>query len=243
MVTPVTSAAFFGRAYPQSTITLLKDAQFAATTIAGADANFQLSLTNLSGGNYIFSIYAEDNKGNRSSLLTFPTSVIVGATAQVSGIFIPPTIAIDKREVKQGDDIVISGRSVPNGEITIAVNSETEFLNKVTADATGAYFYNLNTTALKKGQYFTKSQAAIVGGISSFGKAIGFSVGDKNLVMSSSDNAMKGDVNGDRRVNLVDFSIVAYWHKRSGPPVKVDLNGDGAVTLADLSIVAFYWTG
>jgi hypothetical protein len=50
-------------------------------------------------------------------------------------------------------------------------------------------------------------------------------------------------MNNDRRVNLVDFSIAAYWYKRSSPPASVDLNGDGKVDLVDFSIMAFYWTG
>jgi len=54
---------------------------------------------------------------------------------------------------------------------------------------------------------------------------------------------VRGDLNGDRRVNLVDFSIAAYWHGRPACPAAVDLNGDGKVTLTDLSILAAHWTG
>jgi hypothetical protein len=53
----------------------------------------------------------------------------------------------------------------------------------------------------------------------------------------------KGDSNGDGRVNLVDFSIAAYWYKRANPPASADLNGDGKVDLVDSSIMAFNWTG
>jgi hypothetical protein len=49
-------------------------------------------------------------------------------------------------------------------------------------------------------------------------------------------------------VNLVDFSIAAYWYKR---PLSADfkvkeaakLNGDGKIDLVDFSIMAYYWTG
>jgi hypothetical protein len=58
----------------------------------------------------------------------------------------------------------------------------------------------------------------------------------------------KGDVNSDCKVNLVDFSITAYWYKRdlSAAFTAIELaklNGDGKVTLADFSIMAYYWTG
>ncbi len=49
-------------------------------------------------------------------------------------------------------------------------------------------------------------------------------------------------------MNLVDFSIAAYWY---GRPLdasffdveKLKLNGDGAVDLRDFSIMAYFWTG
>lgn len=246
---PQTNAVFEGRAYPKSAVTLLKDAQIAATTIAGADANFQLNISGLSGGNYIFSVYSEDNKGNRSSLLTFPISVTSGATTKVSGIFIAPTIAVDKSEVKRGDNIAIFGQSVPNSEITISVNSDEEFFNKISADTNGAYLYNFDTSVLEIGQHYTKSKTALGGAISSFSKSISFFVGTKTIKAEEPKKAPeKGDLNNDKRVNIVDFSIKAYWYKR---PISAEfavkekerLSGDGKVDLVDSSIMAFYWTG
>jgi hypothetical protein len=56
----------------------------------------------------------------------------------------------------------------------------------------------------------------------------------------------KGDINHDGKVNLVDFSILAYWYKRplTAEALKqcIDQNGDGKVTLADFSILAYFWT-
>ena len=238
----VTQVNFSGRAYPKSTVTLLKDAQISATTIAGSDANFQISISGLSAGNYIFSVYSEDNKGNRSSLLTFPISVTSGTTTNVSGIFIAPTIDVDKSEVRRGDNIVIFGQSIPASEITIVVSSEEEFFAKTKADKDGIYLHNFDTTPLEIGQHFTKSKAASDGEISSFSKAISFNVGTKT-VLKEKPEVIKGDSNGDGRINLIDFSIIAYWYKRPAPPASVDLNGDGNVDLVDFSIMAYYWTG
>ena len=238
-----TSVVFSGRAYSKSTVTLLKDAQIAATTIADANANFQVSVSGISGGNYIFAVYSEDSKGIRSSLLTFPVSVTSGITTNVGGIFIAPTIAVDKSEVKRGDNIAIFGQSAPNGEITVAISSEEEFFGKTAADQNGAYLYNFDTAQLDMGQHFTKSKAARDGTISSFSKAISFAIGTKNVVAELPKVAAKGDMNSDKRVNLVDFSIAAYWYKRISPLASVDLNSDSKVDLVDFSIMAFYWTG
>lgn len=246
---PDTNVVFTGRAYPKSAVTLLKDAQVAATTIAGTDANFQISISGLSGGNYIFSVYSEDKEGRRSSLLTFPISVTFGAVTKVSGIFIAPTIATDKSEVKRGDNIAIFGQSAPQSEITIAVNSEEEIFVKTPSDKSGIYLYNFDTSLLAMEQHFTKSKSALNGEISSFSKAISFFVGAKNILTQPSTRAvMKGDLNNDKRVNLVDFSIAAYWYKQSlsaaFKPIETErLNGDGKIDLIDFSIMAFYWTG
>ncbi|TSC62678.1 MAG: Di-glucose-binding within endoplasmic reticulum [Parcubacteria group bacterium Greene0416_14] len=245
LATVQTSVAFSGRAYPKSTITLLKDAQVAATTIAGADAKFQLSLSGLAGGNYIFSLYSEDKNGNRSSLLTFPVSVVAGAATAVSGIFIAPTIAVDKSEVKRGDNIAIFGQSAPHADIVVSVNSEEEFFGKTISDKDGVYAYNFDTSFVDPGTHYTKSKASI-GNLetSGFSGSISFKVGTKNVaVVKKNIQVLKGDVNGDGQVNLVDFSIVAYWYHRPSPPVHVDLNNDKKVDLVDFSIMAFYWTG
>lgn len=241
----ITSVVFDGRAYPKSAVTLLKDAQIAATTIAGANSNFQMTLAGLSAGNYIFSVYSEDSKGIRSSLLTFPVSVTFGATTKVSGIFVAPTIAVDKSEVKRGDNIAIFGQSAPQSDIVISINSEEEFFGKTVSDKDGIYLYSFDSSLLEIGQHFTKSKASIGNQlVSSWSQLVGFKVGAKTVLAEEPKKAPeKGDLNGDKKVNIVDFSITAYWYNRPSPPPSIDLNKDGKVNLVDFSILAYYWTG
>ncbi|MBI4094424.1 MAG: hypothetical protein HY436_01310 [Candidatus Liptonbacteria bacterium] len=53
----------------------------------------------------------------------------------------------------------------------------------------------------------------------------------------------KVDLNGDRRVDMADFSILLFYFGGRGREIaRYDLNGDGRVTLADLSILLYYWT-
>jgi hypothetical protein len=71
-----------------------------------------------------------------------------------------------------------------------------------------------------------------------------FVVGDENVAApTASTTPAKGDLSGDGRVNLIDFSIMAYWYGKPNPPAAEDLNGDGKIDLTDFSIMAFYWTG
>ena len=244
-IAPATAVTLSGLAYPKSTVIILKDAQIAATTVAGADATFQVSVNGLSSGNYTFSVYSKDNQGIRSCLLTFPITVVSGASSNISDIFIAPTIAVDKSQVKLGDNIAIFGQSVPNSEITIIVNSDKEISNKINTDKNGAYFYNLNTSAIDYGTHYAKSKAGINNlKFSSYSQAISFLVGTKNVVAEKiTECPAKADLNNDCKVNLVDFSIAAYWYKRSSPPASIDINGDKKIDLIDFSIMAYYWTG
>ena len=243
---PVASVIFSGRAYPKRAVTLLKDAQVAATTVSGLDANFQIDLSGLSPGSYIFSIYSEDGEGRRSSLFTFPISVAQGATTKVSGIFIAPTIEVDKSEVRKGDNVAIFGQSSPDAEITIEINSDQPFFGKVKTDENGAYLYNFDTSVLEMGQHFTKSKAVLNEEVSSYGQAVSFIVGTETIDKDTGADECsktKTDLNCDGRINLVDFSVMAYWYDRSSPPDNVDLNGDHKIDLIDFSIMAYYWTG
>ncbi|MEN9582747.1 MAG: hypothetical protein RL641_701, partial [Candidatus Parcubacteria bacterium] len=79
------TVTFTGKAYPLSSVTILKDAQVVATTVAGSDASFQINLSNLNSASYIFSVYGTDNQGVRSLPISLPITVTEGATANVTG--------------------------------------------------------------------------------------------------------------------------------------------------------------
>lgn len=243
--TPETKVIFSGRAYPKSAVTLLKDAQISATTIAGSDANFQISISGLSGGNYIFSLYSRDKDGRSSSLLTFPVSVTAGATTRVSGIFIAPTVAVDKDEVKKGEDILFFGQSVPKAGIRIFIKSkDKEFSVDTIADNEGKYHYSFNTASLDFKQYQATVMALVDNLPSNLSRIIYFVVGTKTVFKKPLPSyPLLGDFNNDYLVNLIDFSILIYWFERPNPPTQIDLSKDGRVDLVDFSIMAYYWTG
>lgn len=243
----VTQVIFKGKAYPDSKVALLKDAQLAAQVPASPDANFEISLSGLSAGTYTFGVWAEDIKGNRSITHTFTISITAGATTVVSGIFIPPTISLDKSEVKRGEVLNILGFSAPTAEIAVFINSVQELVKKISAGSDGGWLYQFDTLEVDYGYHSTRSRATKDGSISTFSQTVVFQVGTKT-VPSEPKKIIKGDLSGDDRVNLVDFSIAAYWHKRPLNAVfsqteKERLNGDGKVDLIDFSIMAYYWTG
>ncbi len=241
---------FSGYAYPRSKVTLLKDAQIIGSTIAGVDAVFQMRATSLAPGTYLFSVYGEDKDNIRSALVTFPITVIA-ASIDVTGIFIGPSIAVDKIETKRGDDVTIFGQAVPKSDIVISIHSDEELFAKTVTDAAGVYLYAFDTSPLELGMHAAKSKATIASKlISGYGATASFKVGTQNI-LANKDKKMcptKADVNGDCKVNLVDFSIVAYWWRRTltvDAKTRIDsvLKADGKIDLADFSILAYYWTG
>ena len=242
-----TGASFSGSAYPNSTVTVLKDAQVAATSISGSDASFQMTLSNLAAGNFIFSLYSEDNNGNRSSLVSFPLSLTQGAITNVTGIFIAPTISADKSEVRRGDTITLFGQSVPKSDIIITVHSDQSYFGTTISDKGGVYLYNFDSSILDYGSHSAQSKAMIGNQlVSGLSPAVNFQVGTKNVAATKAATCGSiGDLNCDNRVNLVDFSIMAYWYQRtlSANGLKADLNHDNKVNLTDFSILASRWTG
>lgn len=245
-----TGVIFSGRAYPLSKVNILKDGQLVLTTIAGPDSNFTASLTDLSSGNYTFALYGEDKKGIRSSQFSFPIFITSGVVTTVGGIFIAPTLSLDKSEVKKGDTITVFGQSTPKSDITININSEPEFFVKQKSDDKGAYLLNFDSSVLDLGNHTARSKAILGNEISLFSNTAGFIVGTRNIFAETEapKRFLKGDLNEDGKVNLIDFSIGAFWYRRTLtdkiiPIEKVHLNNDKKMDLVDFSIMAFNWTG
>lgn len=238
-----------GSAYPNSRVTVLKDAQIIATTVADDLAHFQVVVSNLSTGRYTFSLYSEDVKGYRSALRTFPVLLTKDVLNKIDSIFLSPTIAGDKTEVRRGDPIVLFGQSAPYAQVTLEVHSDQPHFVKVPAARDGVYLYTFDSAPLELGQHAALSRAATGTIMTPQSSTYGFTVGTKNVYGSSTTPCpKKGDLNRDCRVNLVDLSIAAFWYQQPLSPSfavreKSVLNGDGKITLADFSIMAFYWTG
>ena len=237
---------FRGIAYPGSDVSLIKDGQLISRVSASPNATFELNLAGISAGTYTFGVYAEDVFGLRSITETFTAVVTNGAITLVSGIFLPPTISADKLEVKQGDILTIIGRSVPEARVSININSDNEIVKKTSADSTGNWVYKFDTSEVEKGDHVAQARASKDGDFTDYSGSVSFKVGSSNVLTPKVLPSVEGDANADGKVNLVDFSLMAYWYKRPLTPTAskvVDLNHDGKVDIVDFSILAYYWTG
>ena len=238
-----TTINFSGMAYPMSRVTILRNGVIVLTTVADSQANFLASLNNASVGTYTFSVYAEDSSGVKSPTFSFPVNITSSAIVNISGIFIAPTINVDKTKVKKGEILTIFGQTTPSSNVNIFLNSNQNISQNITSNNKGLYKYLLNTTLFNYGDYNVVSKTTKNNRISPTSAEIIFTVGISSEENITNCNSIRADLNCDGRVNLIDFSIMAYWYKRANSPKRIDLNGDRKVDLIDFSILAFYWTG
>jgi hypothetical protein len=239
-----TTVNFSGMGYPMSKIIILQDGRTVVNTIADPDANFSASVSGLSVGTYTFSLYAKDSSGKNSTIFSFPVYVTDGTIINIGGIILAPTIDVQNSEVKRGDNEPIFGFATPNSQVNIAVHSDSEHFVTTTSSAIGAYLYNFDTTPLEYGNHNAQSRAILKEKTSAQTDPVGFIVSNENKAKPAGCSTLIGDINCDGKVNLVDFSILAYWYKKGDmPPANVDLSGDGKITLVDFSILAYHWTG
>lgn len=239
-------AIFRGLAYPGSIVTLLQSGVIVGQVTAGPDGLFEIALLSLSPGSYNFAVRSDDGGGRHSILQMYSVMVTAGVSTIISGIFLPPTIGISKNQVMRGDIITFFGTSAPNAKVTTVIHSASEIVKTINADLLGRWIYKFDTLPLENGIHEVRARAANAYDITPFSQAVPFRVGPgpapRAPILNNTDLG-RFDLNGDRRVNIKDFSILVYWFRRSAPPSKVDLNGDNKVDLSDFSILAYHWTG
>ncbi|MEK7115021.1 MAG: hypothetical protein AAB847_01540 [Patescibacteria group bacterium] len=244
---------FSGTAFPSGIVTLLQDAQVVATSTANSlSGQFYLSVGGLAPGNYIFGIYASDLDCRRSSIISYNIDIPSATTVNVTNIFISPTIVVSKSEVSRGRIIAAFGYTAPVADVSLFISGAG--YGQVQSQTNGRYFHYLNTAPLSLGEYSAQTRAYMPIGALTSAISLGedFVVGSQDKFKSTGSICGlcqgKGDLNSDCRVDLVDFSIAAFWWMRPLSPAfqiieAQRLNGDGIIDLTDFSIMAYYWTG
>jgi hypothetical protein len=160
----------------------------------------------------------------------------------LSGILFPPTITLDKIEAAAGGYLTVAGFALPQKEMQIVIENQSDTTIKtftLTSGNDGRYDITLPLTDLPEGNYSVYIKYPDDSRIS---KLVRFIVGDSDISNVNTSLNIPGDCNADEKIDLVDFSILAFWYKKPNPPKCVDINNDGIVDLIDFSILAFYWT-
>lgn len=236
-----TKVVMRGKAYPDSDVHILLDGKVIGIVAADAKADFYFESTQITPGVASFGFWSEDKTGLKSTLLTLTFRVVSRAVTTISGIYISPTIEIDKKSVKQGEMITIYGQTVPQTQVNIHINSEAEIIKETNSLETGKWSINFNTTPLEEDFHTAKAlfQVENSGNIikSGFSRSVSFHVGK----LGGDAVCPNADLNKDGRVNLTDFSILLYYWGTDNSCA--DQNQNGVVDLVDFSIMMYYWTG
>lgn len=227
-----------GKAYPNSLVTILKDGKIATTVRADSKADFRAEITNITAGIYTFGLWAKDKDGIKSITYTLTFRVFSNTTTTVSGIYLPPTIDLDKTALQKGEILNIFGQTVPEVEIDVHILSP-EIIEKTQTDEIGAWLLVFNTQPLEEGTHITKARFNLnEEERSGFSGLLTFYIGEEGI---PEELCPRADLNKDGRTNLIDFSILLYWWGTNN--ACCDQNQNGIVDLPDFSIMMYYWTG
>jgi hypothetical protein len=231
-----------GKAFPNREVRVLVDGNVIGIVQADSKGDFHFESGDTAAGVSSFSLWTDDARGLKSTLLTLTFRVASKSVTTIENVYLSPTIDVDKNQVNKGDTIKIYGESSPTVNVAVHVNSDVERVATTTSGSLGDWSIAFDTSPLEENFHTVKAMIHLnsASGIieSNFSRSVSFYVG-KNV--PEKGKCGPGDLNCDNSVNLVDFSILLYnW---GATDATADINKDGKVGLADFSIMMFYWTG
>ena len=229
------SVTLEGYAHPGGTVFVLRDGILVQEIPVNADGRFSATIDDMPLGTHIMTIYGIDGSGIRSGLLSFQVALSSFSRSTSLRLFIPPTLSIEENGA---GSIEVTGSTVPGASVGVVITDGTATISVLTgvADEDGNYFLSIARSLVQSPSIAFRALAAVDTVRSSFGLAV-------RVPGIAGGIVRRGDFNKDGKVNLTDFSMLAYWHGRTNPPASVDLNGDGTISLVDFSILTYYWTG
>lgn len=240
--TPAASVSLSGTAFPNAKLTVLRDGAVATSLIANPDGSFVISLNNLNFGNYQLTIFAEDPSGVISSSHVLNVSLINTQPISFANIVIPPTMSSTHLVVAMGQQYVLFGYA-PAGSTVEVTRFGGGSLGVTTADGNGLWQLPLVGSSLL-GLQTLRAQATLNGFSSLFSRPISILFAELGQ-QPPPPPQLAGcvDYNKDKRINLIDFSILLFWFGKDNPPPTIDCNRDNRIDIKDFSILMFFWTG
>lgn len=239
-----------GWAYPDAEVTVLRDGVVIERSTGRANGSFRISQSGITSGTYTYGFWAEDRDGRRSVVLTLPLTFSGNTTHNVSNVIVAPTIEFTSADsVDPGQPISIRGAATPDSRVRLRINpggqTQTVF---ATSTNVGTYEFTLNTSGLSVGAYDISARTELAPSYvnaSQYSQLLPFGLGVPAPDIPSGVCNNPPDINRDTRVNLIDFSVLAFWWRRTPLPASrpFDLNCDDRVALDDFSILAFHWSG
>ena len=243
-----------GETHPDGKVNVFSESgKILASTDTDSSGFFEVLISDISVGEHTFGAWSEDDRANRSIAKSVSAGVSRETKTYISGLVLPSTIASDRSDVKIGDKANIFGYTLPRVEVELVLKGPdgTETKRTLKTDRHGLWNFSFNTAGVLFGDYLVYTRFYKEDGKNIDSAKIRVNVGGKNKFIPFSPGvgyAGRGDFNEDRRVDLVDFSMLIYWYKKELPLnnekiLEIDLSKNGIVNLRDFSILAYYWTG
>lgn len=241
-------AMISGYGPPGSLITLLKDGVTVGRDTAGGDGAWSGVFEDMDRGTYTFGAYATDARNLMTRTYSATITLRSNTVNSISGVLLAPTVAAPATSITPGSEVVISGATAPNALVSVALRPRGSRAPSATRTATSTSFGNgiyqstLQTAGLPTGVYEIVSRSELPAlGLQSDEAIVNIGIGVELTPAETTTNAKGADLNGDGKVDLVDFSILIFnWNTTN---VVADINKDGTVNLTDFSILIFNWTG
>ncbi len=232
-----TQVVLRGKGYPNSDIHILLDGKPNTVVRADSNADFLFNTKDVTPGTATFSFWAKDSTGVTSVTTSVVFDIVQSAVTSVANIFLPPTLSLSSQQIAPGGLLTLFGQSVPKAKVITNLEKDTSSTLASDVDPSGNWALQLDTSSIAVGFHSAKVSFLLsTTSKSGFGKSLNFFVGSKLPAGGPSP-----DLNGDGKVNLVDFSIfLLSWNTHD---IRSDFNEDGIVNLADFSIMLFAWTG
>ncbi len=232
-----TKVVLRGKAYPNTNVNVVVDGKLKGTVRADANADFLYSASDITPGTATFGFWANDADGTQSLTTSMVFEVVQSAVTTVANIYFPPTIKVTPRQVTPGGLLTLAGYAVPSAQVITEIAPGADTILSIPADTGGKWVLQVDTASIADGFHTAKSYFELGSAArSGYGKAVNFFVGVGSPTQTGSP-----DLNGDGKVNLIDFSIfLISWGTDDS---RSDFNLDGTVNLADFSIMLFSWTG
>lgn len=215
-----------GYTAPFYRVSILKDGVLSGTTFSDASGYFQITLSRLTPGDFLLKLVAVSESQISVMTDSFIGKVYKDTTTKISDIVIPP-FSLASREV---DEVKISGVTIPNSFITVdwgglyyeaASDSEGRYSASITLDGSSVYY---RVGVSHKESIIWSPYYEVIGG-------------DRPVCQGGID------LNDDCRVSFIDFAVTLWWYLYNRAEATIDFDGNGKLDLVDFSILAYYWTG
>lgn len=237
---PVAALQITGYAAPETFITFTENGSVIGTDSANSSGLFSQIFYGLEPRTHTVSLYGIDTSGRTTSILTLDVYTPIYQQTTVSNLLLSPTIEINTSTIAQGDDLIVTGTSVPDGDLTLFTESPLRSYYS-TADSSGNWNYTIdNTSEYIAGDYivYTLVQSGALQSIVS--TSLGFQITTAGITPTPAGcDISQGDLNCDSNTNLTDFSVLMFYWGTTHPAG--DINSDGSVNLTDFSVLMYYW--